>query len=278
MPRNQWEGALRGIKSKAEKDDLQAISFLEKLETYDNALLKFKEGLQKFPVVNVKDALPNTKNVNQTFFLCCEGNKKWVFKPIEENNEGQQIAQAEFVASQLGSCMGFPIPCTVLLDVKGWTGSAQMYVKEGKNEAEVHGFRHSKQDLQKLVIFDLLFANSDRHIGNLLFRTIEPQLCEVIGIDHDQCLGIRKIQPLRLDYLGFSELEAPFEKEMDKLFSPKAVKQYAEIMKKYGIHQDQIDWMEVVAEKLNDAVSLSRNVCACADELINLYENHIWKF
>ena len=271
---NQQKSALEGLKVKAEEGNIEAETFIKELNIYKQELKNFQEGLKKFPIINIKTLFKESININQTFFL--NGNEKiqWVFKPIKENNE--EIVQAECISSQLNFHHQFPIPLTLKIEVKEWVGSCQMYVEGAKilKEVQLENLPISKIELQKLVVFDLLFANSDRNQANFLFKKSEENY-KIIGIDHDSCLMFREeIQPLRLEYLGLEELNAPFDKEILELFPPQTLEKYEKIMKENKVSESQIEWLKTAANMLNKGIEKQKSVIEVIKKTIKAFKEN----
>lgn len=228
---------------------------MQDLNLYQIKLKEFEEGIKDFPIVNTRVALEKSININETFFLNVNGKACWVFKPISENGDkSPKIFQAECTASRLNYHHQFPVPLTIPLLIKNWESSAQMYVENGLTVDQIQEKRMpiDRDPLQKLAIFDLLFANSDRNDANFLFLNLEGS-AKILGIDHDSCLMFQWIMNLKMDYLQFPALSEPLQESMLDLFSPEAISNYKRIMTENAVSESQFNWLDIVVEELNKA-------------------------
>lgn len=251
----QQQTTLKIIQKDAAKGDEPSQNFLQDLNLYQIKLKEFEEGIKDFPIVNTRVALEKSININETFFLNVNGKACWVFKPISENGDkGPKIFQAECTASRLNYHHQFPVPLTIPLLIKNWEGSAQMYVENGLTVDQIKEKRMpiDRDPLQKLAIFDLLFANSDRNDANFLFLNLEGS-AKILGIDHDSCLMFQWIMNLKMDYLQFPALSEPLQESMLDLFSPEAISNYKRIMTENAVSESQFNWLDIVVEELNKA-------------------------
>jgi hypothetical protein len=73
-----------------------------------------------------------------------------------------------------------------------YNGSIQEWVKNAKDGYQIDKMtRKEREDYQRLLIFDFIIGNSDRHLGNILFTSddkihaIDNNACLVIGKDED---------------------------------------------------------------------------------------------
>lgn len=251
----QQKRSLEQIQEMARNGEEGAIDFINSLERYQNRLSTFQEGLKDLPIVDVRVILENPNNINQTYFLSVDGEINWVFKPASMNEKGGEIVQAECTASQLNYHHQFPIPLTIPIMIKDWVGSAQVYVENAKKLAEIEteGTPIDGDQWQRLAIFDLLFANSDRNSENFLFKNSED-LAKIVGIDHDGCLMFKQIKELKIDYLQFKKMREPINDELEYLFSSDAIQAYKTIMIDNQTPSQMLKWVDVVGETLNDAL------------------------
>lgn len=256
QPKAAQARLIHQVKIKAEQGDEQSITFLKDLEDYQAKLKSFKDGLKDLPIVNARVMQEESRNINQTFFLNANGASHWVFKPISENESGFEIMQAECTASKLNYHGKFPVPLTIPLAIKDWVGSAQFVVQNALPLAQIEtaGTPVEADQLHRLAIFDLLFANSDRNSANFLFQP-SGQSASIVGIDHDSCLMFKGIKVLKLEYLQMPALNQPLKAEMADLFSPEALDTYKAIMAERDVPRFQLEWLDIVAEELNTALA-----------------------
>ena len=161
------------------------------------------------------------------FLRGTDGKRKWVFK--SEAGEGppkHMVSQGgravrEHLASLFNSHQLFPIPPTFYVEYKGEIGSIQQFIEgqriadveesvelsEGSQEEvpeNVEGGQSSgtvaapslkvdQSDLQRIVVFDILFHNTDRNADNFIAVFDDSRsLYNLKGIDHGECLGDRR--------------------------------------------------------------------------------------
>lgn len=275
MPRVSQRQVLETMKEEADKGSLSHQAFLNNLGQYQAQLISFKDRIKEFPIVDVRSAREETRHNNQTFFLNVDGKTHWVFKPISENEKGEEMVKAECTASRLNYHHQFPIPLTILLKIKEWVGSAQMFVEDVYTQAqiEVKELVMEEDRLHRLAIFDLLFSNSDRNGANFLFQNLNG-LASIVGIDHDSCLMFKEIKALRLEYLQFSAFEKPLSAEMADLFLPEAIDRYKLIMKENGVPSFQFDWLDRVADQLKQALNVKMPLRDAIESLQSHYEDY----
>ncbi len=275
MPKSYQIQLLAVMKNEAEKGSTQHQRFLDSLARYEAKLQAFRDGIKELPIVDVKIMREGSRHNNQTFFLNVGGKTHWVFKPISENEKGEEIARAECTVSRLNYHHQFPIPLTVLLGIKEWVGSAQLFVEHAYTQAqiEVEKLEVEEDQLHRLAIFDLLFSNSDRNGANFLFQNLSG-LASIVGIDHDSCLMFKEIRPLRLEYLQFSVFEKPLKAEMEDLFSPAAINCYKLIMKENGVSTFQFEWLDCVAKQLRQALDVKTPLKDVIESLQSHYEDY----
>ena len=143
----------------------------------------------------------------------------------------------------------FPIPKTVFVEITGWKGSTQIYLSNTKSleDIQLKQLPCSKILLQKLVIYDLLFSNCNRHEDNLLFKeVIQPAEYQAYGIDHDKCMqGFG--ESLKFEYLALIGQNDIFEESLIELISQENLDRYAEIMKAHQMPEESTTWLYEVA-------------------------------
>ena len=190
----QRASILENIKKQAKENDPGASAFLEAHDKYYQAVDKFEKGLLELPVIETRDLFKNRENINETYVLRGKtGNNQWICKPVGGKHDHSQVPQAECAASTVNFHHHFPIPMTVMVEVdKGLFASMQLFVSETKTIEEVQNSNLplNQKDLQKLIIFDIIFANEDRHLGNILSKGLDA----TYGIDHDRCMMMGKIE------------------------------------------------------------------------------------
>ena len=242
--------------------------FLSEYKKYLSDTEKFENNMKKFPIISTHDLFPNriVKNKNETYlFRNKDGLGQWIFKPIMKDGWGANfplLASREHTASCVNFHHQFPIPKTIFVEINGWQGSAQIYLSDTKNLDEIKNDQLplKKIFLQKLVIYDLLFSNGDRHEDNLLFKKIMEQLeYQAYGIDHDRCMqGFG--ESLTLGYLALIEPNDIFEQDLIKLISKENLAKYGEIMKAHQMPGDSITWLHEVASILEEEINNQKTI------------------
>lgn len=259
------------LNKSAQAGDADAISFLGAKKQYEGLVEKFEDGIKQFPVISSNHSLKGN-NVHKTYMLRdAKGQNLWVFKPEERN--GPAIPIAEHAASLVNHHYEFPIPLTLSVEIGGWTGSAQFYVEGTQTRGEMQSTQMGveDEDVQKLAIFDLLFANSDRHLGNILFIKTAGKY-RACGIDHDSCLMKTVIRPLKLEYQSFEGMKRPFIPRLKALVNPENVKKYESRLRVYKNMDDAVAWMQTAANALNQAMDGVENVCDIITNIKELWD------
>lgn len=237
------------------EDPVGNKAMIESLQKYEAQIAAFEKGLRRFPIVSTKALLEGSTNINPAYFLTVESTPCWVFKPMKFGYADlDKHFAAECTASQLNYHGRFPIPLTIPLSIKSLVGSAQFCIQSPLTLAKVEADKMlvDVDSLQRLVIFDLLFANNDRHTGNFLFQLSEGR-ARVAGIDHDSCLMFKAVHALKLEYSHLEALKQPLQKGMEQLFTREAIDRYAAIMKDNGVCHAQVEWMRKAAGYLDEA-------------------------
>ena len=273
------------------------------------ALLDALEGIQKgfihalngAPVYTTRELL-GSDNVNPAYILHDDQQRPaWVFKPVirklsVEEKQMYQVpdggsvykkyssgdpeelsSQVEHAAYCLNFEKQFPIPFTLRVEINGDIGSIQLFIRGQEVKIDKSVLREDifSENLQAMLIFDLLFANCDRHLDNFLVKRLGQGEHRLYAIDHDACLQIGSGRPLKLLYLdhlsGYS-----IKQNLKSLFSPKAIETYKEIIKQLSIpgFEEWVRWANIVVEKLENPgqQSLKR----LAEDLMKTYETNNW--
>lgn len=159
---------------------------------------------------------------NATYFI--KGDDKenlWVFKTFA-GDQMHKFAKGilpgggvmrEQIAYSLNHNRNYKIPCTVLVELRAGNGSLQLFrpkcidlqnIRMNITHKEIYD-RISERDLHNICLFDLRFANTDRHGGNILVGHDG----RLIPIDHGGILSASIEDPLVLAYLTAPALSAP---------------------------------------------------------------------
>lgn len=251
---------------------------------FDNHQSSKQDLLRDYPIVSLHKFFSSSETANSTYVLIGE-NKKcfWVFKPQEKNENGEIIIRREQTSSLVNFHHNFPIPLTIILQVKDWTGSAQLFI-DSTRSMESFSFDDNYSfgdklitDLQKIIIFDLIFSNTDRNLGNILLSCTKSDNSEKLvvdaayGVDHDSCMpGLEDSIGTMLDFgdlMGFSlgdekELgDIIFDIQQAKLLlSNDCISEYEIRMRENQIPEEAIFWMKTAAHVLTDLVLTDKTI------------------
>jgi hypothetical protein len=208
----------------------------------------------------------------------------WIFKPedgeVEKGLKGillREGAIREHVASILNYDRFFPIPFTayVTLQIKGEnsesiekTGSIQQFV-DGKHfhdeelerkasdmitesNSNVESFIYKQLDAEqasRLVIFDLLFSNTDRETQNILIEIVNQDF-KIYGIDNAGILTASTndeinifLKDLNIDWLTIEDMTDFIEDE-------NRFEEYKNILTAHLMPEEAREWMNVCIQFL----------------------------
>jgi len=235
-----------------------ALAQLEILHISEEDRAQIRQNLLACPVYTARDWFGG-HNIHDTYILRSpepDGTCQWVFKPTVA--EGMVIGEPdhttrECTAYAVNSAKNFPIPATYFVNIKGHQGSVQLFIENSFNEIGAQANHVSPLDLQKLLIFDLLFSNLDRHGANYLFSAGDNAEINVYGIDNDSCMATDG-RPLNIHYVAefYEEFNGYFGVELlDELLSDQRVESYREIMVERDMPQEAITWMNYAATRIN---------------------------
>lgn len=231
-------------------------------EKYLAEIKQYNAKLKSFPMVDTRRIF-DSPNIHDTHALLEDGVEKWIFKP--ESGNSSQMCASEHIASQVNYHGAFKVPLTVMINIGGVSGSAQLVVPDCITLSTLTDNKDLGKidllDLQKTVIFDLLFGNMDRNNGNLLFQR-EGQIYRIFNIDHDQCFIAPTGKPLLLCYDQLPQLNKKFLLDIDDLISPRAVNEYERQMRINQCDEEAIQWMKRVAKGLSQFISENRTAYA----------------
>lgn len=293
-------------KTKALKDKNSICTIIYELHRCYKNSQKYGSILE---IINKADKIsfcqiPEGEHLTESTMILEGINQKWVFKPMRPKNfkgattilpEAQCIR--EHVAHLLNDHGGFPIPLTTYVIYKGEKVTVQRYIDgpQGLFEIEKTQSSHSsemetsnsllllseeyqpinQEKLQRLLVFDLLFSNGDRHASNIMFEKIAEEY-HVVGIDHGDCMVVNDY--LKIDYLGL--LNHSFLENLGELVNEENEKKYEKIMKQHGIENDPILWMGFVCKCMRYILSGVKKDTLTAGEigtiLIKLHRSKKW--
>ena len=195
------------------------------------------------------------------------------YKKYSSGDPQELSSRVEHAAYCLNFSKQFPIPLTFMVEINGDVGSIQLFI--GGQEVKVDGSILQEEtfstNLQAMLIFDLLFANCDRHLDNFLVKRLEGGVHRLYAIDHDACFQVDSGRPLKLLYLdhlsGYS-----FKESLKHLFSPETIEEYKKIINQLEIPNVSKwnKWVSFVAGKLENpgGQSLKR----LAEDIMKEYE------
>ncbi len=215
--------------------------------------------------------------INASYFLLgLTGQKLWVYKPAkgESGYEGKGTVLMEGIkpgegiireklASLLNYHKKFPIPYTTCINLNGEMGSAQAFQSNCLTFTELLSeIQHQDKiakipliQLQAISVFDLIFYNGDRHLGNILFR---KDTDELVAIDHGACMTMSLKDPLKMEYLALPQMNQPYSEEIQRLITEENdIERNANEMQRLGIGDKAIQWMKSASSLLKTAIQLS---------------------
>ncbi len=211
------------------------------------------------------------------------GEKTWLLKFIRADDqkgatrissEGQ--LHREVVAHLLNEKNEFPIPLALIMNFKGQLCSVHQFINGRAGlmamERQPSGTDSSDEDelgleggdpylpmdgdaFSRLLLFDLLFSNGDRHDGNLIFarKPGDAEEYTVFGIDHGDCMSPHRGDRLKIDYLSLPCFNAPLTQDCRQLATEQREERYAEIMAEQRISGSPIEWMRFVCQCLRNS-------------------------
>ncbi|EFB42447.1 MULTISPECIES: hypothetical protein [Parachlamydia] len=239
-------------------------SDLEDFKKFLNEIHEIHAKIDAFPVIGTRQYLQalgslEAKNINHAYILRDSNSKEqWIFKPEISSFEDEatcnpsRLVEREHAASLVNIDGRFPIPKTVYVEMNGWTGSAQMFIDGAINMDRLDNAPVSRDGLHRLVIFDLLFSNEDRHSANILFKKESgSNVYAPYGIDHDSCMP-KYGNALKLDYIALISQDEQFNQNLKPLVSEEALQEYAMEMKKKEMPESAINWMMVAGRKIRE--------------------------
>jgi len=185
----------------------------ENPETWsDPAISKILKTSKVVNIKPMKEALlaqgKKSEFDGEVFFVTLENGIEAAFKSLPFDEQGD--AAAEVAAYQASLYLGFPyIPPTIFREIKGMSGSLQLFVKtpidllaKGRYEQVLQKF--SKEDLDDLKLFYFVFGQWDSGAHNLLAYTggskIYPVAIDNSGIGNHQYVRYGELPFVRTSY------------------------------------------------------------------------------
>lgn len=216
--------------------------------------------------------------LNASYYLKGRAAQKlWVFKP--EDGEEQIVAgidsgegaRREHVAAVLNYHGNYKIPYTTYISLNGRVGSAQMFLPDCDKLMALRANQKNKPyekivsaNLHNLLLFDIRFSNTDRHMGNILCNRSDP--INAFGIDHGGCMTASIEDVLCFEYLSLKQMITEnFSNETKEFITNMDPVRDAAIMQEHGIAEEAIQWMRTSTALLKHAVDV-------ADELETKFE------
>lgn len=245
------------------------------IKIHEKKIKSWKNKLQKSPIILTRDLL-YSNNKQDTYVLNnSDGKSLWIFKPDYQNTELNQInedtAVYEHTASLINENCQFPVPRTIYIQFKNWNGSAQFFIPNAKKMNEIIPQDVSQLELQKIIIFDIIFGNNDRHVNNILFDKDQPY-----AIDHDLCFLRELKDELRLEYMECLHKNSIFLPEIIALFSGENIKKYIAALQIHEeIKERAIHWMQLAAKRLTELVNENAPISHCIEEIQFLWKSYV---
>jgi hypothetical protein len=218
-----------------------------------------------------------SNNFQDTYVLNSKtGSPLWIFKPDYQdfvlNEKNGKTASFEHTASLVSEIGQFRVPKTIYIQLLNWSGSAQFFIDQAKKLNEVDRTAVPQIEIQKIILFDLLFANSDRHANNILFNDKQ----EPFAIDHDLCFLRELRSELRLEYMECVQQSSAFSPGLLLLLSNENLEKYEAALK---IHEEvgehAISWMRLAAAQLKTAIEKQMPIVQAIEEVKRLWAAHI---
>lgn len=176
------------------------------------------------------------------FIFSNDGTKVAVFKPEDEEPNGPnnpkgyagspdggglrkgvrpgEGAAREIIAYLLDHGGFAGVPPTAMVSLKGMDGSAekvgsfQQFVVHDMDCEEMGPSAFPIQEVHKIAILDIRFANTDRNAGNILARrNREDNIWELTPIDHGYCFP-STFEDINFEWLYWPQAKAPFTRAM----------------------------------------------------------------
>jgi phosphoinositide 3-/4-kinase-like protein len=243
----------------------------------------FENMLNNFPLYSTKDFF-DSDTIHSAYVLRGKNfQPKWIFKPTSKvtleygllgfNADPPILSDREHWAHLVNFHSQFPIPATYLVEIKGFVGSVQLFIENAQAKSKLADSQQiSVEDLQKLLVFDLLFSNCDRHEDNFLFRQEEGKF-HVYGIDHDSCFCFDN-RPLKIMLLKFVQaFDCPFVESIKNLVSEKNIEIYTHILNEQEAGSKAIKWIIFVGEYLRTACNKNEFANVAAKKLMAEFDD-----
>lgn len=240
---------------------LKSKDFITSYETFLENVETHREGYKNFPMIRAAD-FTGHETMHESYFLNADNTFQWIFKPflreeasLDHNLRG--MAKREHTASLVNFHHQFPIPLSIYINIKGWIGSAQLFVPNTHNVTQVQSREGIvfQRDLQKILLFDLLFYNTNRHLGNLLLsETAETSVYQAYGTDHDFCFQEPGSKPIKIDCSFLLDINLPLEADLIDLVSLNSRQEYERRMQIHSIPKENIEWMNQSAAFIENAI------------------------
>lgn len=179
-----------------EKIDAETAGFPK-----DPALVRAKEYSRKTPEENILESRVKTKEKtmfggsNEVVFIELKDDGSGIFKPAdgEQRYLRDEIPHGSYylrerAAYLINRFLNFDlVPPTIIREIEGRVGSLQQFVtdaKEGYELPEIWREDKYRNDLIKMLIFDYIIWNTDRHSGNFLVKD-----GKILAIDNGLSFG-----------------------------------------------------------------------------------------
>ncbi|MGR3912368.1 MAG: hypothetical protein QRY71_03545 [Candidatus Rhabdochlamydia sp.] len=180
----------------------------------------------------------------------------WIFKPEWASPNLFETKKSSLYASAMNFHRGFPILDTFLVRTKNITGQLDHVILEAEplsNFVDRSIFsRQFCKKIESLLIFDLLFCNTNRDFTNIL--TIN--LGVIYGVNHETCFKIpsESRSELKLDYWWLAAyengVELFFDAETLELISLENCRRYQQILRSFELSPQLIEWVGFIGEVL----------------------------
>jgi len=223
-------------------------------------LAQVKEGLEYHEPEACEDG------VNGTYFMKdAEANTIAVFKPNDEEGNSSpkkmkdnetidrgildgEGAQREFAAYLLDKDHFAGVPETELVELElngvNKMGSLQRFVDNDGASWDIGPSKFPIREVHKIGVLDLRLYNTDRHGGNILFKTKEDGTKELIPIDHGLSLP-PNFEHAWFEWITWPQAKVPFDKETLDYIDHLDIEHDVQLLRSLGIREECIQTMVI---------------------------------
>ncbi|MGR3973328.1 MAG: hypothetical protein QRY72_01955, partial [Candidatus Rhabdochlamydia sp.] len=170
----------------------------------------------------------------------------WTLHPLTEFVGEESLIKGCY-ASMLNFHQEFPLPETFLIQIKETLCVIQSFIPQATSLLQLENLMYPAPtlvELQKILIFDLLFSNQNRIKDNIViqFQANPWQLVmQPYGISNQSCFY--RDNGMKIEYLDMFSADIFFDPRTHHLFSQQNCERYKAIMTTYDMPSDAIQFM-----------------------------------